>query len=42
LNLLEQGFFATSEMLQESIRNKDNPLFVRRIKEDLKDFGDLS
>ncbi len=38
LDLLEQGFFATSEMLQESIRNKDNPLFVRRIKEDLKDF----
>ena len=23
---------------QESIRNKDNPLFIRRVKEDLKDF----
>jgi len=38
LDLLEPGFFATSEMLQESIRNKDNPLFIRRVKEDLKDF----
>lgn len=38
LDLLEPGFFATTEMLQESIRNKDNPLFIRRIKEDLKDF----
>ncbi len=25
-------------MLQESILNKDNPLFIRRVKEDLKDF----
>ncbi len=38
LDLLEPGFFATAEMLQESIRNKDNPLFIRRMKEDLKDF----
>lgn len=38
LDLLEPGFFATNEMLQESINNKDNPLFIRRIKEDLKDF----
>jgi len=38
LDLLEPGFFATNEMLQESIRNKDNPLFIRRVKEDLKDF----
>jgi superfamily II DNA or RNA helicase len=38
LDLLEPGFFATTEMLQESIRNKDNPLFIRRIKEDLKNF----
>jgi superfamily II DNA or RNA helicase len=38
LDLLEPGFFATNELLQESIRNKDNPLFIRRIKEDLKDF----
>ena len=38
LDLLEPGFFATSEMLQQSIKDKDNPLFIRRIKEDLKDF----
>jgi len=38
LDLLEPGFFATQEMLENSIKNKDNPLFIRRIKEDLKDF----
>jgi len=38
IDLLEPGFFATSEMLRESIINKDNPLFIRRMKEDLKDF----
>jgi SNF2 family DNA or RNA helicase len=38
LDLLEPGFFATSEMLAESIRQRDNPLFIRRVKEDLKDF----
>jgi SNF2 family DNA or RNA helicase len=38
LDLLEPGFFASTEMLEESIQNKDNPLFIRRIKEDLKDF----
>ncbi len=38
LDLLEPGFFATNEMVEESIRNKENPLFVRRVKEDLKDF----
>ena len=38
LDLLEPGFFATNELLEESIRNKDNPLFIRRIKEDLQDF----
>ncbi|MCD6472213.1 DUF3883 domain-containing protein [Candidatus Aerophobetes bacterium] len=38
LDLLEPGFFATTAMVQESIKNKDNPLFIRRIKEDLKDF----
>ena len=38
IDLLEPGFFSTSEMLEESIRNKDNPLFIRRIKEDLTDF----
>jgi hypothetical protein len=38
LDLLEPGFFATAEMVEESIRCKDNPLFIRRIKEELKDF----
>ncbi len=38
LDLLEPGFFANISMLKESIDNKDNPLFLRRLKEDLKDF----
>ncbi|MCX7918437.1 MAG: helicase-related protein [bacterium] len=38
LDLLEPGFFANTEMLAESIQNKDNPLFIRRLKEDLKNF----
>jgi SNF2 family DNA or RNA helicase len=38
LDLLEPGFFANSHMLTESIKNKDNPLFLRRLKEDLKNF----
>lgn len=39
LDLLEPGFFVDTEMLSESIQNKDNPLFLRRLKEDLKDFN---
>ncbi len=38
LDLLMPGFFATNEMLEESLKNKDNPLFIRRLKEDLRDF----
>ncbi|HLP62275.1 MAG TPA: helicase-related protein, partial [Candidatus Deferrimicrobium sp.] len=38
LDLLDPGFFATGDMVEESIRDKDNPLFIRRIKEDLKNF----
>ncbi|MEO0292624.1 MAG: helicase-related protein [candidate division WOR-3 bacterium] len=38
LDLLDPGFFATEEMVRESIKSKDNPLFIRRMKEDLKDF----
>jgi superfamily II DNA or RNA helicase len=38
LNLLEPGFFASNEMLEESIRSRDNPLFLRRLKEDLRNF----
>jgi len=38
LDLLVPGFFASTEMVEESLKNKDNPLFIRRLKEDLKDF----
>jgi len=38
LDLLEPGFFSSTKMIEESIKNKDNPLFIRRLKEDLKDF----
>ena len=38
LDLLQPGFFATSDMLEESIRNNENTLFLRRIKEDMKNF----
>ena len=38
LDLLEPGFFADPTQIQESIEKKDNPLFIRRVKEDLKDF----
>ena len=38
LDLLQPGFFATSEMLEESIERNENSLFLRRIKEDMKDF----
>ena len=38
LDLIEPGFFATNELVTESVRSKDNPLFIRRIKEDLQDF----
>jgi len=38
LDLLSPGFFSTPEFINESLRNKDNPLFIRRMKEDLRDF----
>jgi len=38
LDLLEPGFFATTEMLTQSIQSRDNPLFLRRLKEDMKNF----
>lgn len=41
LDLLEPGFFADQAMLAESIQNKDNPLFIRRLKEDMKDFENV-
>jgi len=41
LDLLEPGLFADTSMLAESIENRDNPLFLRRLKENLKDFDDV-
>ena len=38
LDLLEPGFFATNEMLEESVRKDENTLFLRKMKEDMKDF----
>ena len=38
LDLLVPGFFATKKLMEESIRNRENPLFIRRLKEDLRDF----
>ena len=37
-DLLVPGFFATQRLINESLEDKDNPLFIRRMKEDLKDF----
>jgi SNF2 family DNA or RNA helicase len=39
LDLLEPGLFANLDLLEESVRKKENPLFLRRLKEDLKDFS---
>ncbi|MHA2407645.1 MAG: DEAD/DEAH box helicase [Candidatus Ranarchaeia archaeon] len=36
LDLLRLGFFSKSELLLESIQRKENPLFVRRLKEDMR------
>lgn len=38
LDLLEPGYFASTDLLAESIENHDNPLFLRRLKEDLRGF----
>ena len=38
LDLLIPGFFSDPSMIIESKREGDNPLFIRRIKEDLKNF----
>ncbi|WPM32812.1 SNF2-related protein [Hydrogenobacter sp. T-2] len=38
LDLLEPGFFGTYELIEESIERGDNPLFIRRLKENLRDF----
>ena len=38
LDLLQPGLFANTDLLLESVQNADNPLFLRRLKEDLRDF----
>lgn len=38
LDLLNPGFFKTAKMIKESLESGDNPLFLRRIKEDMVDF----
>ena len=38
LDLLEPGFFATSELFEESLTKCENTLFLRQIKENMKDF----
>ncbi|MCS7252404.1 MAG: hypothetical protein NZ572_08335, partial [Thermoflexus sp.] len=38
LDLLEPGLFARTGLLEESVRRRENPLFLRRLKEDLKDY----
>ncbi|HEY9706464.1 MAG TPA: DEAD/DEAH box helicase, partial [Allocoleopsis sp.] len=39
LDLLRPDFFANTDMLATSIQDQDNPLFLRRLKEDLKNFN---
>lgn len=38
LDLLEPGFFAKTGMINEAKNQNDNPLFIRRIKEQLRNF----
>ena len=38
LDLLRPGFFAQAELLRESVENEDNPIFIRRLKEDMRRF----
>ncbi len=38
LDLLQPGMFANTELLRESVESGDNPLFLRRLKEDLRDY----
>ncbi len=32
------SFFATNKMLEESLKNHDNPLFIKKVKKNLRDF----
>lgn len=39
LDLLKPGFFANEELIEEARQRNDNPLFIRRLKEELRDFN---
>jgi len=39
LNLLQPDLFANTQILLESIQNQDHTIFLRRLKEDLRDFN---
>jgi superfamily II DNA or RNA helicase len=38
LDLLRPGFFAQTGLLKEAVENEENPVFVRRLKEDMRTF----
>ncbi|MFZ2215963.1 MAG: helicase-related protein [Methanothermobacter tenebrarum] len=38
LDLLKPGFFANEKLIEEARQKNDNPLFIRRTKEELRDF----
>lgn len=38
LDLLEPGLFANTALMQEALADRDHPLFLRRLKEDLRDY----
>lgn len=38
LDLLQPGFFANTDLMEEAVRRDENPLFIRRLKEDMKKF----
>ncbi|MBO9308110.1 DEAD/DEAH box helicase, partial [Thermomicrobium sp.] len=38
LDLLEPGLFANTALMEEALKNPDHPLFLRRLKEDLRDY----
>ncbi|PWV37726.1 MAG: helicase [Desulfurococcaceae archaeon] len=37
LDLLRPGFFTTQKFIQQFLRDEDNTIFIRRLKEDLRD-----
>ncbi len=39
LDLLKPGFFANKKLIEEARRKDENPLFIRRTKEEMRDFN---